>query len=151
MFLVGAGIGGRFLYYYFTEGSAGHVQSLILASVLLITGFQTMLIGLLADLISVNRKLSEEILIRQKKADPQGPLGRSKRERQRGRRERSERREGSQQIETQWVWLIDEAKLDERGEDAGEASSQGSSRRRRRRRRPPRRDGEGEGSGGESS
>jgi len=143
LFLIGAALGGRFLYYYLTEGSAGHIQSLILAAVLLISGFQTALIGLLADLISVNRKLSEEILIRQKKSDPQGPIGKSRRERTRGRRERPERHEQPQQIETQWVWLIDEAKLDERGEtDGGDEAKpgDGTNRRRRRRRRPPRRD-----------
>lgn len=148
LFLAGSAIGARFLYYYFTEGSAGHVQSLILAAVLLISGFQTLLIGLLADLISVNRRLSEEILIRQKKSDPQGLLGRSsRRERSRGRRERPERHEPPQQIETQWVWLIDEAKLDGRSEeDAPKGESEaggetrpadGGGRRRRRRRRRP--------------
>jgi len=142
LFLIGAALGGRFLYYFFTEGSAGHVPSLILAAVLLISGFQTMLIGLLADLISVNRKLSEEILIRQKKADPQGPLGKSRRERTRGRRDRTDRHEQPQQIETQWVWLIDEAKLDERSEGGDEEGQRGDGppRRRRRRRRPTRRE-----------
>jgi glycosyltransferase involved in cell wall biosynthesis len=143
LFLLGATLGGRFLYHYFTDPSAGHVQSLILAAVLLISGFQTMLIGLLADLISVNRKLSEEILIRQKKSDPQGLLGKPRRDRTRGRRERPERHEPPQQIETQWVWLIDEAKLDERGADTeGDTPPTGETppRRRRRRRRPPRRD-----------
>ena len=41
LFLAGAAIGGRFLWFYFDAGSAGHVQSLILAAVLLISGFQT--------------------------------------------------------------------------------------------------------------
>ena len=43
---------------------AGHVQSLILAAVLIIVGFQTMLIGLVADLIANNRSLLEDTLFR---------------------------------------------------------------------------------------
>ena len=54
----------RFLYFYFTSGGTGHVQSLILSAVLLIVGFQVMLIGLLADLIGFNRKILEELLYR---------------------------------------------------------------------------------------
>src|SRR4030067_2513159 len=54
----------RFLYFYFTERGAGHVQSLILAAVLLIAGFQVFLIGLVADLIGFNRKILEEALYR---------------------------------------------------------------------------------------
>ena len=42
----------------------GHIQSLILAAVLLIIGFQTMLIGLVADLIGANRSLLEDTLFR---------------------------------------------------------------------------------------
>ena len=40
----------------------GHVQSLIISSVLLILGFQVWVLGIVADLISVNRRLSEEVL-----------------------------------------------------------------------------------------
>jgi UPF0716 family protein affecting phage T7 exclusion len=43
---------------------AGHIQSLILAAILLIVGFQVCLIGLVADLIGFNRKILEEILYR---------------------------------------------------------------------------------------
>lgn len=58
-------LGMRFLYFYFIVGQGmGNVQSLILAAVLLIVGFQTMLIGLIADLIAFNRKILEEILYR---------------------------------------------------------------------------------------
>jgi len=61
--------GVRFLYFFILEQSAGHVQSLILSAVLLIVGFQTVLIGLLADLIGFNRKVLEEILYRLRKSD----------------------------------------------------------------------------------
>ena len=54
----------RFLYYYFTGTGLGHLQSLILSAVLMIVGFQILLIGLVADLIGGNRKLVEEVLYR---------------------------------------------------------------------------------------
>jgi glycosyltransferase involved in cell wall biosynthesis len=72
--LMGAGIvlGIRFLVFYFQGMGGGHVQSLILTAVLLIMGFLTILIGLLADLVSFNRKILEEILyrLRRQDADP---------------------------------------------------------------------------------
>ena len=54
----------RFLFYYFTGQGGGHVQSLILAAILFIIGFQVFMIGLVADVISFNRKLIEETLLR---------------------------------------------------------------------------------------
>jgi glycosyltransferase involved in cell wall biosynthesis len=62
--LGGLGLAGRFLYYYIIGQGSGHLQSVILAAVLLIVGFQVILIGLLADLIGFNRKILEEILYR---------------------------------------------------------------------------------------
>ncbi len=60
----------RFLYYYLLGGGGtGHIQSLILAAVLLIVGFQVLLIGLLADLIGFNRKLMEDVLYRLRKLE----------------------------------------------------------------------------------
>jgi len=59
LFSCGVLIGIRFLYFYVTDGGSGHVQSLILASLFLSTGFFLSIIGLLADLIAVNRKLLE--------------------------------------------------------------------------------------------
>ena len=61
---IGTLIGVRFLFFYVQGGGAGNVQSLILAAVLLIMGFQSLLIGLVADLIGANRKIMEEILYR---------------------------------------------------------------------------------------
>lgn len=60
-FLVGVAIGVRFLIYFFLGAGAGHVQSLILASTLMLLGFTTFVIGLQADIISANRKLLEDI------------------------------------------------------------------------------------------
>jgi glycosyltransferase involved in cell wall biosynthesis len=51
----------RFLYFYFSDPRSGHIQSLILAALLLGIGFFLFIVGLLADLISVNRKLLEKL------------------------------------------------------------------------------------------
>jgi glycosyltransferase involved in cell wall biosynthesis len=69
IFSVGLIIGGRFLYFVIIGQSTGHVQSLILAAVMLIVGFQILLIGLLADLIGFNRRILEEALYRLRKLD----------------------------------------------------------------------------------
>ena len=63
----GVAIGLRFVYYYLFFSKAesdGKIQSLILAAVLMIVGFQVVLIGLLADVISGTRKLIEDVLYR---------------------------------------------------------------------------------------
>ena len=61
-FLLGTALGLRFLYFYLiTKTSAGHIQSLILAAVLLILGGILVIFGLITDLISVNRKLLENV------------------------------------------------------------------------------------------
>jgi hypothetical protein len=62
--LLGLAVGIRFLYFYFIGQGSGHLQSVILAAILLIVGFQVMLIGLVADLIGFNRKIMEEVLYR---------------------------------------------------------------------------------------
>ncbi len=51
----------RFLWFYVTEGGSGHVQSLILSALCMGMGFFLFVVGLLADLISVNRQLLERI------------------------------------------------------------------------------------------
>lgn len=58
--VIGLGVGIRFLVFYFTGRGSGHVQSLILACTLLIIGFITFVIGLLADVIAANRKILED-------------------------------------------------------------------------------------------
>ena len=69
-FGLGVLLGLRFLYFYlFTETTSGHIQSLILAAVLLILGSFLMVIGLIADLISVNRKLLENVEYRIQRLD----------------------------------------------------------------------------------
>lgn len=71
IFTPGALLAIRFLYYYFTGDGTGHIQSLILASVLMIVGFQIAMIGLVADLIGGNRRLLEDTLYRIKKLELQ--------------------------------------------------------------------------------
>jgi glycosyltransferase involved in cell wall biosynthesis len=60
-FIAGFLIGVRFLYFYFTGGGGGHIQSLILAALLMALGGMLFVLALLADLISVNRKLLEKL------------------------------------------------------------------------------------------
>jgi len=61
LFSLGMLIGLRFLYFYLTKAGAGHIQSVILAALLMGMGFFLTIVGLLADLISVNRKLLEKV------------------------------------------------------------------------------------------
>ena len=68
-FSLGFILGCRYLYFFFIESTAGHVQSLILSAILIIVGFQIILIGLAADLISINRGYIENSLYRIKKSE----------------------------------------------------------------------------------
>lgn len=67
IFLSGAALVARFLYYFFIGTGSGHIQSLVFAAILVLIGFQIGVIGLVADLIASNRKFLEEILLRNKK------------------------------------------------------------------------------------
>jgi len=69
VFMGGVLLSIRYLYYMFSGEGAGHVQSLILAAVLMMLGFQTLVIGLISDLIAANRRLNEEILYRLRDMD----------------------------------------------------------------------------------
>ena len=160
LMFAGVALGARFLWFYAQGDRGGHVQSLILAAVFLITGFHTWLIALLADLIAVNRRLSEDVLIRVKRMESPAREQRPARPQQRERLPRPQRREERPPVHaaapaaapaTQWVWLLDEDKLAEKDrglreeaddhepEEAVEAGvatggAAGPSRRRRRRR-----------------
>lgn len=59
----------RFLYFYLSGSGGGHIQSLVVATILLTIGFQTFLLGLIGDLIARNRRLSEQISYRLRKID----------------------------------------------------------------------------------
>jgi len=70
--LFGAGLilGVRFLVYVIASGSgAGHLQSLILMSILLLMGVLTWVVGMLADITAANRKILEDIQYRVRKLD----------------------------------------------------------------------------------
>ncbi len=69
--------GFRFLYFYFWLGErVGHIQSLILTAILIIVGFQILLIGLLADIMSSSRKIIEETVYRVRKLEIERDAGR---------------------------------------------------------------------------
>lgn len=57
---IGFLIGIRFMVYFLNGKGNGHTQSLMLACTLLIIGFVTFVIGMLADVISANRKILED-------------------------------------------------------------------------------------------
>jgi glycosyltransferase involved in cell wall biosynthesis len=61
VFLAGFLIGARFLFFYLSGDGTGHIQSLILAAVLLGMGFQTILVAFIADILAANRKLIEDV------------------------------------------------------------------------------------------
>ena len=69
---LGTLIGLRFVVYYISDGGAGHVQSLLLAAILLVVGFQIILTGLVADMVAANRRSSEELLYRSRRRDAEG-------------------------------------------------------------------------------
>lgn len=72
LLLGGLALSLRYLYFMARGEGTGHIQSVIVAAILLIAGFQVMLIGLVADLISINRRLSEDILLRIKRLEAAG-------------------------------------------------------------------------------
>jgi glycosyltransferase involved in cell wall biosynthesis len=63
-FAAALAIFGRFIYYYAENGSHGHIQSLILGGLLATAAFVVAAIGILGDLLSVNRRLLERVLLR---------------------------------------------------------------------------------------
>jgi glycosyltransferase involved in cell wall biosynthesis len=146
LMLLGIALGARFLWYFVQGDRGGHVQSLILAAVFLISGFQTWLMALLADLIAVNRRLSEDMLIRIKRLESprkQQPLAKPQ-PRPQQQQQQSQRPPtpppAPKKPETQWVWLMDEDKLQDRiaepeEKPAAEEQPEGGGPRRRRRRR----------------
>jgi len=69
MILAGTLLGGRFVIYSFLYGPQGLIQSLILAASLTIIGVQTVLMGLIADLIASSRALTEDTLLRVRKME----------------------------------------------------------------------------------
>jgi glycosyltransferase involved in cell wall biosynthesis len=62
LFALGVAPLARFLYFVMLSDGVGHVQSLIIGGTLMILGGSVCILGLLADLISANRKLLETTL-----------------------------------------------------------------------------------------
>jgi hypothetical protein len=63
----------RFLWFFVSGISpAGHVQSLILAVILIVIGSLVWLAGVMADLTAVNRRLLEELVVRQRERSLEG-------------------------------------------------------------------------------
>lgn len=71
-FTLGFLLGVRYLILLAADPHAGHVQSLILAAILLLIGVQTFIIGLHADILAANRKMIEEIKYHVKKMEYDG-------------------------------------------------------------------------------
>jgi glycosyltransferase involved in cell wall biosynthesis len=72
----GIAIGVRFLVAYFEDRGEGHIQSLILAAVLIVTAVVIFAAGIIADLVAANRVLLEEVrmrLLRAEVADARRP------------------------------------------------------------------------------
>lgn len=67
--VIGLAIDMRYLIFVIIGQDGGHLQSLILGSTLIMVGFMTFVIGLLADLIAKNRKLLEDIQYHVRKMD----------------------------------------------------------------------------------
>ena len=70
-FAIGVILGIRFLVFFFSGNSAGHIQSLILASTLLMMGFMTWVVGILSDTIASERKILEDVQYHARRADYQ--------------------------------------------------------------------------------
>lgn len=70
-FALGAVLLARFLYFYVTDGGAGHLQSVIIGSMLAGSGLLLVIVGLLADLMAVNRQLLEDLEYRVRRMEQQ--------------------------------------------------------------------------------
>ena len=68
-FLPGALLGLRFVWCYINGSGSGHIQSLILSAILIITSVQVGVIAILSELFSINRKILEDIQKRLKMQD----------------------------------------------------------------------------------
>ena len=54
----------RFLIFFFHGAGMGHIQSLVVASMLVMVGFMTFILGMQADIIAANRKILEDVQFR---------------------------------------------------------------------------------------
>ncbi len=63
-FIAGAVLIVRFLIFFAHGAGMGHIQSLVVASMLVMVGFMTFILGLQADIIAANRKILEDVQFR---------------------------------------------------------------------------------------
>jgi glycosyltransferase involved in cell wall biosynthesis len=68
-FSLGFVLGVRWLIFYFLGTDRTRIPSLILASVLILIGSQLWILGLVAELLGVNRKLLEDIQLRLRRSE----------------------------------------------------------------------------------
>ena len=76
--LIGALPVTRFLVFFFRGQGGGHLQSLVLGGVFLVSGFVSLLVGIVADLIAVNRSLLEDLLEKVRRLEDGEPPGRER-------------------------------------------------------------------------
>lgn len=69
LFLLGCLIWLRFFWYFLHGTGNGNLQSLIFSTILIVVGFQTAILGVIADLLGINRKLIEDVQIRVKRLE----------------------------------------------------------------------------------
>ena len=67
--ITGIALGVRYLLFMLNGQGQGHIQSVILAMLLIVIGVQSFMMGLQADIISANRKLLEDVQFRIKKLE----------------------------------------------------------------------------------
>lgn len=72
-FAAGFLLGVRWLVLYLEGTPRTHVPSLILASLLILIGVQLWIFGLVADLLSVNRKMLEDVQLRIRRVEMESP------------------------------------------------------------------------------
>jgi len=68
-------LGVRWLIFFLAGSERTRIPSLILAAILILIGFQLWMFGLVADLMSANRRLVEEAQLRMRRLDAEGAGG----------------------------------------------------------------------------
>lgn len=68
-FSLGVILGVRWLIFFWAGSERTRIPSLILAAILILIGFQLWMFGLVADLMSANRKLVEEVQLRMRRLE----------------------------------------------------------------------------------
>ena len=68
-FVIGFALGVRYIVFIFMGRASGNIQSLILCSLLIMIAVMIWVLGMMADVISANRKISQEIQKRTRDID----------------------------------------------------------------------------------